>query len=93
MAIPAEIDWEVVWNHSRNVDGYLSSTDSSDPLVRSSDTFKFVADGGNLKGEIKTVNLRYSLLTLQMLLQAISSQWGISHDMLPILSTWIAGLS
>lgn len=93
ITIPSEIDWDVVWNQSTTGDDSLPVSASSDSFVQSSDTSTFVVGNGALKGETKQLNLCYSLLALQMLLQTISSQWGISHDMLSILSTWINGLS
>ena len=85
ITIPADIDWEEVWTRRHQTQRH--GLDHVNPGI--SDGYKFV-NGHYLNHErTKTCNLRYSMLTMQMILQTISSQWGISHDMLAVLSVWI----
>ncbi|KIX04493.1 uncharacterized protein Z518_05363 [Rhinocladiella mackenziei CBS 650.93] len=88
---PERPDWDAAWGQGTSQ--HHSTNDYGRKSPENSDSYRFVT-GDYLNGAgTKTRNLRYSLLTLQMILQMISSQWGISSDMLAILSTWISGLT
>ena len=82
---PADINWEEVW--TRRHQAHRHELDDVDPGT--SDGYRFVTGRCLGHERTKTRNIRYSLLTMQMILQTISSQWGISHDMLAVLSVWI----
>ncbi|KAL2426420.1 hypothetical protein ABEF95_004397 [Exophiala dermatitidis] len=89
---PDTPDWDAVWDKQEpgQHPGLKTFARSS---LESSDSYRFVMGDFNMNGRTKTRNLRYSLLTLQMILQMISSQWGISHNMLDILAIWIGGVA
>lgn len=89
---PDDPEWDAVWDRQQprpqpGVNSYARAS------VECSDTHRFVVGDYLMSGKTKVRNLRYSLLTLQMILQMVSSQWGISHDMLDILAIWIGELA
>lgn len=88
ITIPVDPDWDAAWA-CETTDQQRGVANVGQVDLETSDSHRFVLGNYPSGGKTKTRNLRYSLLTLQMILQMISTQWGISHDMLAILSVWI----
>jgi hypothetical protein len=79
---PDSINWDEVWDCAdHNMLGHGNTANLSDGKA-------FVL-GNPLSGtNVKSRNLRYSILTLQSILRNVSSQWGVSHAMLNVLLSW-----
>jgi hypothetical protein len=81
---PSIPDWNAAWGTRRHNAQNLTTTQ-----LASSDSYSFVKGYHLATEKTKSRNIHYSLLTLRMLLQTVSLQWGVAYDMLDILSTWI----
>ena len=86
ISTPRNISWETVWE----VDvSEMTQSNTLIPLDRKMRAF--------LNGEYSrstpnatTTNLVYELNSLQIILNSISSRWGVSHEMDGVLQRWIA---
>jgi len=88
---PESIDWEEIWHHCDNtMQGNANTNDAASPP---SDSKLFVAGFPLSDVKAKARNVRYSLFTLQAIIRSISSQWGVSQEMLNILLSWTSHAS
>lgn len=91
MTTPEDVDWTIAWTSQEKGGTQMTHGHAlADSEAWSCDSYRFVKSHDVFNGKTKLRALRFSLLSLQMILQMIAPQWGISYDMLDILSSWMS---
>jgi hypothetical protein len=91
VASPESVDWDEVWYGDDNAIAMDPSITVTASLSSDSKLFVQGLPLGDAKAPSR--NLRYSLLTLQMIIRNMSSQWGVSQEMLNIFQSWTSAAS
>ena len=99
--VPREVAWGEVWDEVRgglavvNASGVVSG--GGDPTTATTSACRvFVQEGQcppSSNVPVHSKNLSFSLHTLQAILRAVSCQWGVCHEMLGMIESWLSSPS